>query len=148
MNSTMTMLCTAHGSDWPEYLPIVTFAYNSSTWESNGFTPYELVSCGKIPTLVHELDLQQTAQTLGLSDVTLGTTPTAMAFHQEARNRLHTMYISTRLCQERASAKNRLHALNKEGPGQASRPVYKVNDHVLYWEPNRHKSPHADPGRT
>ena len=114
MNSAMTMLCTAHGSNWPEYLPIATFAYNSSTCESTGFTPYELVFCGKFPTLLHELDLQQTAQTLGLSDVPPATTPTAMAFHQEARNRLHTMYISTRLCQERASAKNRLYALNKE----------------------------------
>jgi hypothetical protein len=45
------------------------------------------------------------------------------------------MYISARLCQERASAKNRLYAMSKEGTKQATRPIYEVDDHVLYWEP-------------
>ena len=129
MGHTMTMLCTAYGDDWPSYLPAAVFTYNSSTCESTGFSPYELVFCGMPATLLHELDLKE---------ATNEPTNTA-AFRQESHNRLHEAYISTRIAQEKMAAKNRAATIARQGPKQAQRAKYEAGDQVMFWEPQQSK---------
>ena len=137
MNSTMTMLCNKYGSNWPDYLPIACFVYNSSTCESTGFTPYELVFCAREPTLLHELDLQKAASNLGLANPPseADNSGTAQAFRQESFNRLHEMYIEVRKTCEKMYARNKAYTIANEGPVQRKRIRYEVNDQVLMWEP-------------
>ena len=140
MNNTMTMLCTKHGSDWAEYLPIACFVYNSSTCESTGYTPYELVFCARKPTLLHELDLDYEAERLGLAKPPQDNdnSGSAQAFRQESFNRLHEMYRDVRQSCEKMHLRNKENTLRKEGPSQKKRVRYDVGDQVLFWEP-KHK---------
>ena len=140
MNSTMTMLCNKHGSDWAEYLPVACFVYNSSTCESTGYTPYELVFCARKPTLLHELDLEYEAQRLGLTETPKenDNNGSAQAFRQEAFNRLHEMYRDVRKTCEKMHLRNKESTLRKQGPSQKKRVRYDVGDQVLFWEP-KHK---------
>jgi len=140
MNSTMTMLCNKHGSDWADYLPVACFVYNSSTCESTGYTPYELVYCARKPTLLHELDLEYEAKRLGLPGMPEENddTGSAQAFRQEAFNRLHEMYREVRKSCEKMHLRNKNSTLQKEGPKQRKRIRYDIGDQVLLWEP-KHK---------
>ena len=129
MGHTMAMLCTAYGEDWPTYLPAAVFTYNSSTCASTNFSPYELIFCGMPATLLHELDLKETTRE------PVNTT----AFRQESRNRLHEAYVTTRIQQEKMTAKNRATIIKKKGPNQAKTANYEVDDQVMYWEPQQSK---------
>jgi len=136
LNESMTMLCTVHGSNWPEYLPAAVFAYNSSTCESTGFTPFELVFCAKEPTLLHELDLTDLRKELGVENTEEDTAET-QAFWQEARNRLHASYIEVRNQQEKMATKNKEALSDRQGSKQSRTMRYEVGDQVMYWEPQQ-----------
>ena len=133
MNSAMTMLSDKFGEDWPEYLPAVSFAYNASTNDATGFSPYELVYGGKRPTLLHEIDLlPQREDPTGTSD--------RSEYHKEAGARLQAAYTAVREQQERMAAKNRASIEAKKGPKQKMLPVYEKGDSVLFWEPKQPKA--------
>ena len=141
INATMTMLCDKFGENWPVHLPAATFAYNSSTCDATGFTPFELVFAAQKPTLLHELDLRTEAATLGLDEV-----PDTAVFRQQAANRLHEAYLQVRRKQEYMAMKRREEILAKEGPRQKKRVKYKVSDQVLFWEPAQSKYLHQEDG--
>ena len=130
MNATMTMLCDRFGENWPVHLPAAIFAYNSSTCDATGFTPFELVFAGQKPTLLQELDLSVEANVLGLREV-----PNTAMFRQQAANKLHEAYLQVRRKQEYMASKRRAEILKKQGPKQSKKMEYAIGDQVLYWEP-------------
>lgn len=130
INATMTMLCDKFGENWPIHLPAAVFAYNSSTCDATGFTPFELVFAGRKPTLLQDLDLMNEAERLGMKEV-----PDCALFRQQAANKLHQAYLQVRRKQEYMASKRRAEIQAKEGPRQKSRVQYEVDDQVLYWEP-------------
>ena len=139
MNNVMTMLCNKYGADWPEYLSIACFVYNSSTCEATGYTPYELVFCAREPTLLHELDLDGIAEELGLENApdANNNSGNAQAFRQEAYNRLQEIYLNVREKCERMHRLNKEATLEKQGKKQKQRARYQVGDQVLFWEPQQ-----------
>ena len=139
INSTMTMLCDKFGENWPIHLPAAVFAYNSSTCDATGFTPFELVFAGQQPTLLQDLDLINEAKTLGLTEV-----PDCALFHQHAANKLHQAYLQVRRKQEYMASKRRDELRAKEGPRQRKRVEYAQGDQVLYWEPAQTKYLHSE----
>ena len=132
LNSTMTMLCSSYGANWAEYLPAAVFAYNSSTCASTGYAPYELLFCGRKPTLLLDIDLSEVANEVGLPSNPTG--PTARAFHQESQNRLAKAYIHARDQQAKMSQRNRK---LRAGNLTKRNSVFKVGDNVLFWEPQQ-----------
>ena len=58
LNSAMTTLALSFGDDWPSYLPASTFAYNASTNDATGYSPYELIMARGSPVLLQHIDLQ------------------------------------------------------------------------------------------
>jgi len=58
-NQTLEQLirttCPAAGLDWPRWLPMIEFAYNSAVTESTGFSPFEMIY-GKNPNSDFALD--------------------------------------------------------------------------------------------
>jgi len=139
LNTTMTMLCAKYGANWPAYLPAAVFAYNSSTCESTGYTPYELVFCAREATLLHNLDMDMAAtlDILGLEEEPEEGTPTAAAFKQESYNLMHEMYVNVRRTQEAMAAKNRQLSREKNPRYVGRRIKYAVGDQVLFWEPQK-----------
>ena len=136
LNASMTMLCTAHGSNWPEYLPAAVFSYNSSTCESTLFTPFELIYGGRLPTLLHDLDLAELARHLETLNEE-GKAPTTPVFVQESKIRLHAAYIEARKAQEKMARRNKEAALNRQGPVQAKGYEYEVGEQIMHWEPQQ-----------
>lgn len=55
--SMLSMYVAAHQRDWDEYLPYVTFAYNTSIHESTGKSPFEAVNARK-PRLPNEMTVE------------------------------------------------------------------------------------------
>ena len=139
INATMTMLCDKFGENWPVHLPAAIFAYNSSTCDATGFTPFELVFAAQKPSLLQELDLQVEAKALGLGGV-----PNCALFRQQAANKLHEAYLQVRRKQEYMASKRKAEILAKEGPKQRKRVEYEVGDQVLYWEPAQTKYLHQE----
>ena len=140
MNSSMTMLSTKFGNDWPSYLPAATFAYNASVCQSTNHTPYELVYGGRKPTLIQDIDLLQDIFT----DTQPTGTPDYTKFKKEAIGTLRDAYKTVRAQQETASqnnkhyinAKRSTHRKNGKPPKQ---PEYEIGDFILHWEPAQAK---------
>lgn len=128
LNSSMTILQKKFGAAWPEYLQAAVFAYNASTNDATGFTPYELIFAGKKPTLLQEMELQSTGDQQE-------TTKDTLEYHQEAGRRLQKAYELVRAQQERMRSANEKRINDRKGPRQAKLPKYEVDDHILFWEP-------------
>jgi hypothetical protein len=134
INSTMTMLAQTHGGNWAEHLPAAVFAYNSSACASTGYTPYELVFGGRKPTLLHDLNLQQLANELGLDENGASAKPqtTLQEFQHKAHTRMLRTYQEVLLNQQKMAEKN-LNAAKTKHPGRNHK--YKIGDLVMYYEP-------------
>ena len=126
---------------------MATFTYNSSTCESTGYSPFQLVFCGNDANLLHDLNLSATAQELGLEEVPDGSSSVEHTFRQEARIRLHAQYIDARARQEKSAKKNREYIACRRGPVQALGVEYDVDDLILYYEPQQTKIMQTDEQR-
>ena len=131
LNSTMTMLSTKFGGEWPEYLPAAVFAYNASTNDATGYMPHELVH-GQQPRLLQGLGLEAHL------DDGPARTPDISQHHRNMGELLKKAYVEVRSRQEGIAARNRQIIAAKRSKGQR-RVEYNVNDHVLYWEPRQAK---------
>ena len=139
MNSSMTMLTTTFGDDWPSYLPASTFAYNASICDSTDHTPYELIYGGRKPDLLQDIDLDI------FDTTTAAGTPLYEKFKQDAASTLRDAYRAVRVQQDKISsanraAINRVRAANRKD-GQPPKLVeHDVGDLILYWEPAQPKT--------
>lgn len=140
LNSTMTMLSTKFGGEWPDYLPAAIFAYNASTNDATGYMPHELVH-GQRPCLLQDLGLE--AQ-LGERPAR---TPDISQHHRNIGERLQKAYVEVRRRQEDIAAKNRQIIASKRSKRQRG-VEYQLDDHVLYWEPRQPKRLKLTPANT
>ena len=131
MNSTMTMLSTKFGGDWPEYLPAATFAYNASTNDATGYKPHEIIY-GVRPRLLQDLPVSEWMDPPRTANI--------REHHMGIGERLQAAYKAVREQQERIAASNRQAIIDRRGPRQAKLPKYETGDHVLYWEPRQPKT--------
>ena len=131
LNSSMTMLASAFGQEWPDYLPAATFAYNASVNDATGFAPHEIV-LGTTPRLLHGLPLNDwTTDPTG--------TPDIAKYCEEMGSRLQAAYKHVREQQERIASTNRRLIEQRRGKQQRKLPTYEVGDQVLFWEPRQSK---------
>jgi hypothetical protein len=140
MNSAMTMLAKAFGSDWPSYLPAVCFAYNASTNDATGFTPYELIFGGRKPTLLQTID----AAVHETDDLQPVGSPDKAEYHEKAATTLKTAYTLVRKQQEKLAKANREAILRRRGANRKDGAPPKLQEHdvgdlVLFWEPSQPK---------
>lgn len=140
MNSSMTIVSKHFGKDWPSYLPAVCFAYNASTNDATGFTPYELIFNGEKPTLLHQID----AIVHSSDDLQPARPPDEVAYHVQGAAKLKAAYIFVREQQEKLAQTNREAILRRRGAnrkqgGQPKLQEYNIGDMVLFWEPSQPK---------
>ena len=140
MNSSMTIVSKHFGADWPSYLPAVCFAYNASTNDATGFTPYELIYSGEKPTLLHQID------SIVRSDDELqpARPPDQAAYHTQGAAKLKAAYTFVRHQQEKIAQANREAILrrrsaNRKQGAQPKLQEYAIGDMVLFWEPAQPK---------
>jgi hypothetical protein len=136
MNSSMTMLSTKFGDDWPSYIPAATFAYNASICASTNHTPYELIYGGTKPNLLQDIDLDIFDEK---HDNPTGT-PDYKKFKQTAVDTLREAYKTVRIQQEKMTQTNKDYINAKRGAhrieGKAPQlPEFQIGDHVIHWEP-------------
>ena len=136
MNSSMTMLSTKFGNDWPSYIPAATFAYNASICASTDHTPFELVYGGTKPNLLQDINLDIFDETHRNPTGT----PDYKQFKQAAVDTLREAYKAVRMQQEKMSQTNKDYINAKRGAhridGEPPKlPEFEIGDHVIHWEP-------------
>ena len=122
LNSSMTVLSTTFGEDWTRYLQAAVFSYNSSVCRSTGYSPYYLFH-GRECTLLEAVTI---APPFG------------------ARQEPHDICKITKELEGAyrlvATQQARVAKLNRERLAKGVRSVtYKMDDHVLHWEPDQSK---------
>jgi hypothetical protein len=140
MNSAMTTLSKSFGADWPSYLQAVCFAYNASTNDATGFTPYELIFGGRKPTLLQTID----AAVHGTDTLQPVGSPDQAEYHEKASKTLKTAYVLVREQQEKLAKANRDAILRRRGANRkdGAPPTlqeHNIGDLVLFWEPSQPK---------
>ena len=146
MNHVMSMLSTEYGEDWPAYLPIACFAYNTSTNATTGFTPFEMTYMMGRPLSLQEVgetEIVLESRDEGKYGDADAMDPRYVAlFHDKAKERLQRTYDKVIKEQARIHGVNaeyenrRRHALRKDGKAI---PLleFNVDDNVLYWQPQQ-----------
>lgn len=117
----LSMYVSSHHRDWDEFLPYVLFAYNSSTHETTGFTPFFLLH-GHEPTL--PVDVGSGAQR-GF-DYTLDAMKVARRLRQARK------IVNER--EKRQQEKNK-----RSYDARRRSVVYHQGDLVYLWTPSRAK---------
>jgi hypothetical protein len=144
LNHVMTMLSTTYGGDWPAYLPIACFVYNTSRNDSTGHTPFELTYAQENPRLLQEvLDTEQvgTAENMDPRYVAL--------FHEQARLRLRRVYElviaqQTKAHNRNADAVHRLRNTTRKDGCSPPLLTFELGDYVLHWEPQQSEQLRVD----
>ena len=131
LNSSMTMLATQFGENWPSYLPAAVWCYNASINDTHGFSPYELVMAKGSPSLLQHLDLQPSP------DATPLTAQTEAEFYKAAGNRVMAAYATVRDQQQRIAKLRNEIILHKKGKLQGRLITFDIGDHILFWEPRQ-----------
>jgi hypothetical protein len=122
----MTMLLTAFGENWTQYLQAAIFSYNAAICRRPGFSPYFLIH-GRNPALLEEITLPSPFA----GDKALNQPITDM---NSITKRLKAAFKFVATQQERVPLQNR-----KARETNAKIVEYEVNDHVMYWEPSQPK---------
>ena len=138
LNASMTMLSAKFGENWPEYLPPAFFAYNASTNDATGFSPYELIFAKGKATLLHDL---------GIADCNSAGTPNEPQFEELAAKRMADAYLAVREQQERLGKASRRRIQERRGVRQAKLAKHDIDDLVLFWEPAQAKTMQSDSER-
>jgi hypothetical protein len=131
LNSSMTMLATQFGENWPSYLPAAVWCYNASINDTHGFSPYEVVMAKGSPSLLQHLDLQPSP------DATPLTAQTEAEFYKAAGNRVMAAYATVRDQQQRIAKLRNEIILHKKGKLQGRLITFDIGDHILFWEPRQ-----------
>jgi hypothetical protein len=137
LNHVMTMLSTTYGGDWPAYLPIACFVYNTSRNDTTGHTPFELTYAQENPGLLQEvMNTEQvgTAENMDPRYVAL--------FHDQARLRLERVYKlvieqQTKAHNRNADAVHRLRGTTRKDGLSPPLLTFEIGDYVLHWEPQQ-----------
>ena len=131
LNSAMTTLSMTFGDDWPSYLPAATFAYNASTNDATGYSPYELVMAKGSPVLLQHIELQPKPA----AGAALGDSMTD--FYKQAGNRIMAAYAHVRDQQQRIMKQRNEAIMARRGVRQRKMVTYDIGDSVLFWEPRQ-----------
>ena len=131
LNSAMTTLSVQFGDDWPSYLPATTFAYNSSTNDATGYSPYELVMAKGSPALLQHIDLRPRP----VMSPPLGSS--VVDFYKAAGDRIGAAYAHVRDQQQKILTQRNEAIMAKRGMRQRKMVTYELGDNVLYWEPRQ-----------
>jgi hypothetical protein len=131
LNSAMTTLSMTFGDDWPSYLPAATFAYNASTNDATGYSPYELVMAKGSPVLLQHIELQPKPA----AGAPLGESVTD--FYKQAGNRIMAAYAHVRDQQQRILLQRNEAIMARKGVRQRKMVTYDIGDNVLFWEPRQ-----------
>ena len=131
LNSAMTTLSMQFGDDWPSYLPAATFAYNASTNDATGYSPYELIMAKGSPVLLQHIDLHS----IPAAGPKMG--KSATEFYKDAGDRIMAAYTHVREQQQRISRLRNEAIMARRGTQQKKPTKFEVGDNVLYWEPRQ-----------
>ena len=131
LNSAMTTLALSFGDDWPSYLPASTFAYNASTNDATGYSPYELIMARGSPVLLQHIDLQPTPS------AGPGIGASLVDFYVQAGDRIMASYAHVRDQQQRIVKQRNEAIMAKRGPQQRKLVTFEIGDNVLFWEPRQ-----------
>ena len=130
LNAAMTTLAAKFGDDWTTYIPAVTFAYNSSVTVTTGYSPFAL-TYGRDPQLMEDMDIIHSP----IADDEIPESNYAVALAK----RLQRAYDHVREQQGRLIEASRLRRSKKDKPFE-----YKIDDQILYWEPQQTRRLHND----